>query len=384
MQKIKNFLKVTKFGKKIRKEKWQRRVRNSMLSKREIKEVRKKPENLQVIIKKRLDDLPNQGRDLIESLDNIIDNSKLNNLCYEDKKELKEDMLKWYFIYGYTFNEYISYKFFEKRNEERLEFLSDRDIILICYEYNDIEDMSIISNKSKTYEKFKKYFKRDVISINNNTDFKEVESFFNKHHKFIKKNVFESCGRGVEIIDLKNENKNIEELFREFELEGDLILEELVTQTDDLAKFNQSSVNTLRCITFNTNNGIKTPFFFMRFGRKGKSIDNGAAGGLIVEVNSDNGTLGEATDEYGNRFKYHPDSKLNFEGFRIPDWDEAIEICKDISSQIPTVSIIGWDLAHTKDGWVIIEGNSMTEIIGVQSTKLKGIRTEIEKLIKNM
>lgn len=384
MQKIKNFLKVTKFGKKIRKEKWQRRVRNSMLSKREIKEVRKKPENLQVIIKKRLDDLPNQGRDLIESLDNIIDNSKLNNLCYEDKKELKEDMLKWYFIYGYTFNEYISYKFFEKRNEERLEFLSDRDIILICYEYNDIEDMSIISNKSKTYEKFKKYFKRDVISINAKTEFIEVESFFNKHRKFIKKNIFESCGRGVEILDLDVENKSIEELFTEFKSDDNLILEELVTQTDDLAKFNPSSVNTLRCITFNTNNGIKTPFFFMRFGRKGKSIDNGAAGGLIVEVNSDNGTLGEATDEYGNRFKYHPDSKLNFEGFRIPDWDEAIEICKDISSQIPTVSIIGWDLAHTKDGWVIIEGNSMTEIIGVQSTKLKGIRTEIEKLIKNM
>lgn len=384
MQKIIQVLKKTKIGKMVRKEKWKRRSKKSLLSKRELNILKKNSKKWDLILRKRLDQLPKKGGFLLENLDNIVDNSELKNLSFEEKKNLKEDMLKWYFAYGYTFNEYISYQFFKKTENERFEFLSEKDMINLCYEYNDIEDMSIISDKSKTYNKFKTFYNRDAITINKNTNLKELKSFLISNNKFIKKNIFEACGRSIEIIKIDAENENIEDIMKRVVSNNDIILEELVIQSEDLAKFNSTSVNTLRCITFNTKQGIMTPFFFMRFGREGKFIDNGAAGGLIVEVNKENGTLGEATDEYGNRFKFHPDSGKKFIDFKIPDWEKAIELCKQISTEIPTVHIIGWDLAHTKDGWVIIEGNSMTEVIGPQSTKRKGIRGEIEKIIKIM
>ena len=384
MQKIIQVLKKTKIGKMVRKEKWKRRSKKSLLSKRELNILKKNSKKWDLILRKRLDQLPKKGEFLLENLDNIIDNSELKNLSFEEKKNLKEDMLKWYFAYGYTFNEYISYQFFKKTENERFEFLSEKDMINLCYEYNDIEDMNIISDKSKTYNKFKTFYKRDAITINKNTNLKELKSFLISNNKKKKKNIFEACGRGIEIINIDSENENIEDFIKSVVSNNDIILEELVTQSKDLSEFNSTSVNTLRCITFNTNQGIMTPFFFMRFGREGKFIDNGAAGGLIVEVNKENGTLGEATDEYGNRFKFHPDSEKKFVDFKIPDWEKAIELCKQISTEIPTVHIIGWDLAHTKDGWVIIEGNSMTEVIGPQSTKRKGMRREIEKIIKIM
>ena len=384
MQKIIQVLKKTKIGKMVRKEKWKRRSKKSLLSKRELNILKKNSKKWDLILRKRLDQLPKKGGFLLENLDNIVDNSELKNLSFEEKKNLKEDMLKWYFAYGYTFNEYISYQFFKKTENERFEFLSEKDMINLCYEYNDIEDMSIISDKSKTYNKFKTFYNRDAITINKNTNLKELKSFLISNNKFIKKNIFEACGRSIEIIKIDAENENIEDIMKRVVSNNDIILEELVIQSEDLAKFNSTSVNTLRCITFNTKQGIMTPFFFMRFGREGKFIDNGAAGGLIVEVNKENGTLGEATDEYGNRFKFHPDSGKKFIDFKIPDWEKAIELCKQISTEIPTVHIIGWDLAHTKDGWVIIEGNSMTEVIGPQSTKRKGMRGEIEKIIKIM
>lgn len=384
MQKIIQVLKKTMIGKMVRKEKWKRRSKKSLLSKRELNILKKNSKKWDLILKKRLDQLPKKGRFLLENLNNIIDNSELKNLSFEEKKNLKEDMLKWYFAYGYTFNEYISYQFFKKTENERFEFLSEKDMINLCYEYNDIDDMSIISDKSKTYNKFKTFYKRDAVTIDENMNQEELRSFLISNNKFIKKNIFEACGRSIEIIKIDTENENIEDIIKSVASNNDIILEELVTQSEDLAEFNSTSVNTLRCITFNTKQGIMTPFFFMRFGREGKFIDNGAAGGLIVEVNKENGTLGEATDEYGNRFKFHPDSGKKFVDFKIPDWEKAIELCKQISTEIPTVHIIGWDLAHTKDGWVIIEGNSMTEVIGPQSTMRKGIRGEIEKIIKIM
>ena len=109
-------------------------------------------------------------------------------------------------------------------------------------------------------------------------------------------------------------------------------------------------------------------------------IDNGAAGGLIVAVDGKTGRIvGTATDEFGNRFTAHPDSGIEFDGFQLPDWNQLLSVCCEMSAKLPAVRIIGWDMTYTDHGWIVIEGNSMTEAIGPQSTWLRGIRKEVEE-----
>lgn len=182
------------------------------------------------------------------------------------------------------------------------------------------------------------------------------------------------------MIDLARISMSPEELFAMLISQGKLIIEELVVQSESLRMFNSSSVNTVRCITFHTKNGVIAPFFFMKTGRAGSFVDNGSAGGLLVAIDNTTGCLGSSTDEYGNRFDSHPDSGVSFRGFQLPEWKQMVNMCCEMASRLPEVKVIGWDMAHTNHGWVCIEGNSMTEAIGPQSTSLRGIRSEVEKL----
>lgn len=80
----------------------------------------------------------------------------------------------------------------------------------------------------------------------------------------------------------------------------------------------------------------------------------------------------------------HPDSKIKFKNYQLPEWSEVIRICKEMSAMIPTVQWIGWDMAYTDNGWIVIEGNALTEVIGPQSTWQRGIRDDISAFSKNV
>lgn len=380
MSGLKNSLKKIGFINWARSKKWKKHAKSELFSQDVIAVLEKNPKKIGEAIDQKLNSLPDKGESIIESFEQIYSHSPLSERADVNKEELKQDMFFWHFAYGFTFNEYACYQFFDKGRDERRTFLSDRDAAWMCYDMNDLRKMSILADKAQTYERFGRFYHRDVVVISNTSDFEQFEKFIKKHKKFIKKNTRESCGRSVELIDITQTKQTPEGLFNNWIAEGKTIIEELVIQSNDIAAFNSSSVNTLRCITFRTKKGVETPFFFFKTGRNGAFVDNGAAGGLIIAVDWEKGILGAGTDEYGHRFDNHPDSGISFIGFQLPDWDQAVDLCRKLSAQLPEVRIIGWDLAHTDNGWVIIEGNSMTEWIGPQSTWLRGIRDKVKEL----
>lgn len=379
---IKELLKKTSFVNKLRSRKWRKLARKELFSKREAAFLEQNPEKRSAAIASKLAMLSNNT--ILTDLEKTYNKSPLQKRLDIDYEMLKEDMLFWHFAYGFTFNEYACYQFIDKSIEERKTFLSDRDITCLCYEVNDLRKMDILNDKAEAYKHFSKYYRREAISISKESDLDVFLEFIGKHKKFAKKLTNEACGRSVELIDLTNKDCSPHELFYRLIEAGKTILEELVIQSELFSAFNPSSVNTLRCITFNTKNGIKTPFFFMKTGRLGSFVDNGGAGGVFVAVDGRTGVLSTGTDEYGNRYSAHPDTGISFIGVQLPDWDEAVDMCIEMSSKLPEVRIIGWDLAHTENGWITIEGNSMTEIIGPQSTWLKGTRQEVQELCSLM
>ena len=160
------------------------------------------------------------------------------------------------------------------------------------------------------------------------------------------------------------------------------IIEECVHQSECMSGLNPSSVNTVRCITFMTSQGIKIGPCFLKVGQGDSFVDNGGKGGILIGINSQNGILDtDGYDEFLRKYKKHPNTGTEFSGYQLPEWNQMINIVKEMSMQVPNVRYIGWDMAHTDSGWVVIEGNGGGQFIGPQIVWQRGFKEDIEKLL---
>lgn len=352
------------------------------LSDDKIKLVEEDDKNLERVLLEHSKKFPQRYKEISDEADNVIKKSLV--LKEYDAKKIKLDMLFCFFSKGFSPNEYVGYEFYNKNSDERNEFVSDRESIRFAYKLNDIDYIDIFMSKLKTYKKFEKYYKRELISIEDDKDFDKFLQFVNKHNIFVKKIVNESCGRGIELVNLDNKNIDYKDLFQRFLNQGNLILEEKIEQHESLSKINSSSVNTVRCFTLNINGDIQVPYCFFRTGMNNSFVDNGGFGGIIIGIDIEKGCLcTDGFDEVNNRYKEHPNSKVIFKNYSLPNFDKMIEICKDMAKEIPKIKWIGWDMAYTTNNeWVVVEGNSLSEVIGTQITSKKGIRDFYNKYYK--
>jgi len=306
--------------------------------------------------------------------------------CYQnrnDRDEIFTDMIFCYLAYGFHPSEYCYFGLVDKSPDERREFVSEHYKKCFKFAANEFDDLTF-TNKYLEYECFKAFYKRDAIRIINKNDYTSFLKFLDKHPMFVKKLVDESCGKSVELVDSTHSATNKEQLFANILSQGETILEERVVQTPQMASFNESSLNTVRCFSFYTRDGVIVPFGFLRTGREGSFVDNAGSGGIFAALDTRSGKIiADGCDEMGNHYKTHPESGVEYIGFQIPDWDQAIALCTEAASTVPRNKYIGWDLAHTANGWLIIEGNTSGQLVE-QGSLQRGIKPELDRIIKNM
>lgn len=142
---------------------------------------------------------------------------------------------------------------------------------------------------------------------------------------------------------------------------NDFLFQETVIQHDKINEIYPESLNTVRVhATVDSDNKVEIISALMRFGSNGSVVDNGSAGGFFVPVDLTNWTLGKTGSVFfkngANQYIKHPDTGYEFKGFEIP---YGCEIEKEINKVAPLfdASFIGWDVAITNEGPLIIEGN---------------------------
>ncbi|WP_062059392.1 sugar-transfer associated ATP-grasp domain-containing protein [Aquimarina longa] len=300
---------------------------------------------------------------------------------------IKEAIIFWiakkefpYFYFG---------KFLYRKNVKNYtEYLSSKEVdkITLSKNLHHFQYSSLLRNKLA----FAFYMEKNampvppLISYNlGNTFFYESQmytiidneslyDFFNtvfintgKKSLFIK-SITEMGGTGVYLITQQNLKKEIDSCGA-YILANDCIHQEVVIQNDVVNKIYKHSVNTIRFDTYiDKNANIHILSAFMRFGGGGNVIDNGSSGGLYVSVDLEKGTLiGKSHQlmKYGGRqLEAHPDTDVVFHNFEIPYFKESCELIKKAVAYIPD-RIIGWDIAISTNGPVIIEGNDNNSFI---------------------
>lgn len=162
-----------------------------------------------------------------------------------------------------------------------------------------------------------------------------------------------------------------------------LLFESLVKQNNQFSAFNSSSVNTIRMMTaLYPNNKVRLIAAFIKIGRDGSDVDNAGAGGNVdVAIDINSGKLYNAIEfnSWHNIVKIdkHPDTGSQIEGESISNWEEIVGKVCDYQARMPQLKIIGWDVAITEEGPVIIEINNWWDTTGQLFIK-RGWKKEVE------
>lgn len=176
------------------------------------------------------------------------------------------------------------------------------------------------------------------------------------------KPVLEHSGVGVRGLEVKDgitniDGMSIEQLFDNYG--NNFQIQERLKQHEKMSLLNETSVNTLRILTYRSDMEILVIYSVVRIGRKGQVIDNQSAGGISAVIDEDgklgNTAFGGFTDEGVAK----TDSGVVLDGFEIPSYHEAIETVKRLHYQLPYFNFVGWDVAIDEVGDpVIIEWNA--------------------------
>lgn len=104
-------------------------------------------------------------------------------------------------------------------------------------------------------------------------------------------------------------------------------------------------------------------------------VDNMKAGGLIVPVALEAGRLGLACLGYrGGDHSHHPTTGAAIEGRTLPDWHAARALAERAHAEaFGDYVLIGWDVALTPDGPMLIEGNGKPGVLMPQRAARAGL-----------
>jgi hypothetical protein len=159
-----------------------------------------------------------------------------------------------------------------------------------------------------------------------------------------------------------------------------MTFEELVCQHDMLSALHPSSINTIRIMTVRSAvNEIMVLGAFQRIGCGGRSVDNAHSGGVFVPISPEGRLMdiGHFKPGFGTTAREHPDTHIVFAGYRLPFFSESITLAKRVHSHISDVHSVGWDIAVTLQGPLIIEANADWDVLMLQQV-CGGKRSEFE------
>jgi hypothetical protein len=283
--------------------------------------------------------------------------SKIHQKTGRNTLLLALDIAYCSFKYGTTFTDYFEFEFYLLNSRERLTYLTSSINNDIVRKYNDPERSKIFHDKLVFNEHFKRFLKRDYVDIRKD----DLDGFVKKHPVFIAKPVDESGGLGIRFYDVKEypDTGSLKKVLME---NRQYLLEEPIIQEKSMNDLNPSSVNTLRIISFLKDDGSAVILKrIILIGNKGK-VNNFTSGGMYSFLDENGTILYPAIDKVGNIFPIHPTTGIEFAGYRINRFEEACELVKELARVIPEVRYVGWDIAISENGPLVIEGNEYSGV----------------------
>lgn len=301
-----------------------------------------------------------------------------------NKEEIFRDMVRSYYEYGTLFGEYIAFNFYGKTDAARRTFITERDRAYYKNALNDKHYEHFFLNKHETAHLFARFMNRSVLKLDGNKNQRdEFVDFLTKYRKAIIKPNSLGGGSGIRIA----EEGKIEDPARYYlrNLIGkNWVVEEMINQHYEIAKYHPWSVNTVRIPTILTKDGDPVVFdAIFRIGRNKSNVDNYSAGGYLAKIDVETGiVISNGFCKEGTTCIRHPDTNEVIPGFEVPHWKELLGIAQEAARVVPQMRYISWDFAlNEKGGWVLVESNDCGQFDLFQVFSMFGIKEKLNKLV---
>lgn len=274
----------------------------------------------------------------------------LDALCY----------LAGHLTTGLKMNNYFFRKQMQGRRMGWIRYTSDR-MSEKMRRINPPDIAELFADKARFDNRFAKYLGREWICPRDCTP-QQLGVFLQRHPDAIAKPRAGKGGFCVEQLSPPSTPEQLRALHQRL-VEEDKLVEEHIRQHPEISGFYPNAVNTIRLTTFYTENGPVLLAPLMRIGRGDSVADNFDSGGVLTMLDVETGRmLSGAMNKQYVWFDAHPETGKKFEGFVVPHWDQVRAICLAAAQEEPRAAYIGWDVAITPEGCVIVEGNSRPSI----------------------
>lgn len=281
-------------------------------------------------------------------------------------------------LFGTYYEEYDSYDFAHKSPAERRTYVTDAYRNRLCRRINDAKQQAVVMDKYRTAVLFGDYYRRKFMLCNGEGQRDDFVRFGMEEGWLVVKPIDDCAGRGVQLLHADNEQDWHNHYRQMMELGRRYIVEQRIMQEPSMARWNESSVNTVRINTLNHNGTISVLTANIRCGCRGAFCDNCAQGGYCANIDPASGIIiTSATSKGPEKYDRHPDSGIAFVGEQIPLWQSLLDAASACAQRLPKLTYVSWDFALTADGWTLVEANK-GELIADQRNLGRGLKNELK------
>ena len=274
------------------------------------------------------------------------------------------DMIWCGFRYQAGYTDYSLFQMDRANAAQRKTFVTRGVNDRLVSRFNDAAARHIFENKDEFNETFSAFLGRDWMKIaypeqpgyDAAAETDKLAAFCAGRDEIVAKPRDGMCGKGVEMLRVAD-FADAGALYAYLQSAGTGIIEEKIIQHPDMARLYPGSINTLRMVTLNNGKTVTLVLAICRIGNGGK-VDNFLSGGMMTRINLETGTLQYVcVDEQNRTYAEHPITGTPIVGYPIPMWDACVALAKQAAQVVPQVGYVGWDLAVTPNGPVLVEGN---------------------------
>lgn len=288
------------------------------------------------------------------------------------------DLLYWFYFYGHDFNDYTTFRFWEKSAEEKKSYISLRRNDQLRFTLSSPKVYDLFLDKIAFNRRFSRYIHRDWIFAGD-ADEGEIQSFISRHKSTIAKPTRDFGGHGIFKIESCNFNPlNISKLNRR-----GYLIEQCIVNSGHVQRLAPGSLNTVRIVTLiDKDKKLHILASLLRMGNGKAFTDNYHDGGIACAIDPATGCLtGNAYGMNCTEYSKHPYSGIIFDGYKINGFSDCLKLVERLAFEEPEARYVGWDLAITPDGIDLLEANIPPGEDITQIATRRGIWNEIQQLI---
>ena len=283
---------------------------------------------------------------------------------------------------GAGYKDYLFYQLWNVDEDKLCEYFTQGVSRKLIEKYDTDKSIgTMLRDKCEFDRRFEAYLGRPWAAVKKVSRDEFGKKFCNEK-KIIYKPISGNRGIGISVFDI--DSSNIDDVYEKIRKLPLGVVEGFVVQHPQMSVLSVNAVNTVRIVTlYNKAYGdMDIAYAGIRIGGGESVVDNFHSGGIVAGINLETGeVVTDGIDLSCNIYKT-TSTGVAVKGFMIPYFSEALDMVRDAGKDLE--GYLGWDIAISENGPVLIEANTMPGAVILQMPYIpekRGMKYVMEKYL---